>query len=45
MLRRMSLEKEGAMANRSSWNTKLVIRWSVVVLCVVFWAAVVFFIW
>ncbi len=45
MLRRISLDKEGAMTNRSSWNTKLAIRWSVVVLCLVFWATVIFFIW
>ncbi len=45
MLRRMSLEKEGAMTNRPSWNTKLAIRWSVVLLCLIFWAAVFLFIW
>lgn len=44
MLRRMSLEKEVAMTNRPSWNTKLAIRWAVVVLCLVFWAAVFLFI-
>lgn len=45
MLRRMSLDKEGAMTNRPAWNTTLAIRWLVVMLCLVFWAAVIFFIW
>ncbi|APG94686.1 hypothetical protein SAMCFNEI73_pC0974 (plasmid) [Sinorhizobium americanum] len=33
------------MTSRTSWNAQLVIRWLAIAFCLIFWAALVVFIW
>ncbi|AUX80115.1 hypothetical protein ATY30_16450 [Sinorhizobium americanum] len=33
------------MTSRTSWNAQLVIRWLAIAFCLIFWAALVIFIW